>query len=108
MAKRARMLVAAATMSTMAMGVMAETTVNVAKFRQTYPYSGKAVIDYVVGGTLPSSAVAEITLSTDDASAIFVHSNIVVGANSREIDRLECSEYKTFSSMPSTANLPGV
>ena len=86
MAKRARMLVAAATMSAMAMGVMAETTVNVAKFRQTYPYSGKAVIDFVVGGALPSNAVAEITLSTDDASAIFVQSNIVAGANSREID----------------------
>jgi len=86
MAKRARMLVAAATMSAVAMGVMAETTVNVAKFRQTYPYSGKAVIDYVVGGTLPSGAVTEITLSADGASAIFVHSNIVVGANSREID----------------------
>ena len=72
----------------MAMGVMAETanTVKVTKFHQPYPYSGKATVEYTVGGTLPANAVAEITLNTDDASATFVKSNIVTGANSHVID----------------------
>jgi hypothetical protein len=70
----------------MAMGVMAENTVKVTKFHQSYPYSGKATIEYTVGGTLPANAVAEIILNTDNASATFVHSNIVTGANSHVID----------------------
>ena len=72
----------------MAMGVMAEitNTVKVTKFHQSYPYSGKATIEYTVGGTLPANAVAEIILNTDDASATFVQSNIVAGANSHVID----------------------
>jgi len=61
-------------------------TVKVTKFHQSYPYSGKATIEYTVGGTLPVNAVAEIILNTDDASATFVHSNIVTGANSNVID----------------------
>jgi len=53
----------------MAMGVMAEitNTVKVTKFHQSYPYSGKATVEYTVSGTLPEGAVAEITLNTDDA-----------------------------------------
>ena len=72
----------------MAMTVMAEitNTVTVTKFHQSYPYSGKATIEYTVGGTLLANAVAEIVLNTDDASATFIQSNIVVGANSHVID----------------------
>ena len=72
----------------MAMGVMAEitNTEKVTKFHQSYPYSGRATIEYTVGGTLPANAVAEIILNTDDASATFVQSNIVTGANSHVID----------------------
>ena len=72
----------------MAMGVMAETanTVKVTKFHQSYPYKGKATVEYTIGGTLPANAVAEIVLSTDDASTTFVQSNIVTGENSRVID----------------------
>ena len=71
-----------------AMGVVAETaiTVEVTKFHQSYPYTGEATVEYTVGGTLPANAVAEITLNTDDASATFVQSNIVTGANSHVID----------------------
>ena len=70
--------------SAMAMCVMAETanTVKVTKFHQVYPYSGKATIEYTVGGTLPDYASAEITLCTDDASATFTQKNIVTGVNS--------------------------
>jgi len=62
----------------MAMGVMAETanTVKVTKFHQSYPYSGKATVEYTVGGTLPANAVAEITLNTDDASATFIQKTL--------------------------------
>ena len=72
----------------MAMGVMAGTanTVTVTKFHQSYPYSGRATVEYTVGGTLPANAVAEITLRTDDASATFKQYNIVTGANSHVID----------------------
>ena len=72
----------------LATGVMAEinNTVKVTKFHQSYPYTGKATIEYTVGGTLPANAVAEIILNTGDASATFVHSNIVTGANSHVID----------------------
>ena len=71
-----------------AMGVVAETaiTVEVTKFHQSYPYTGEATVEYTVGGTLPANAVAEITLNADDASATFVQSNIVTGANSHVID----------------------
>ena len=71
-----------------AMGAMAETanTVKVTKFHQSYPYTGNATVEYTVGGSLPANAVAEITINTDDASATFVQSNIVTGANSHVID----------------------
>ena len=75
----------AGVVATMAMGVMAE-TVTVTSFHQSYPYSGKATVEYTVGGTLPANAVAEITLNTDDASATFIQSNIVTGANTFTID----------------------
>ena len=57
----------------MAMGVMAETvnTVTVTKFNQSYPYTGRATVEYTVGGTLPANAVAKITITTDNAIAIF-------------------------------------
>ena len=69
-------------------GAMAEitNTVKVTKFHQSYPYSGKATVEYTVGGTLPVNAIAEITINTDDASATFTQSNIVTGANSYVID----------------------
>ena len=65
---------------------MAETTVTVTKFHQSYPYTGRATVEYTVGGSLPANAVAEFTINTDDASATFVQSNIVAGANSHVID----------------------
>ena len=70
------------------MGVMAEisNTVRVTKFHQSYPYSSKATVEYTVGGALLEGAVAEITLNTDDASATFIQSNIVTGANAFMID----------------------
>ena len=69
-------------------GVMAETanTVKVTKFHQSYPYSGKAMVEYTVGGTLPANAIAEITINTDDASATFTQENIVTGANTFTVD----------------------
>ena len=72
----------------MAMGVMAKTanTVKVTKFHQSYPYSGKATVEYTVGGTLPEGAVAEIVINTDDASATFIQEKIVTGANTFTID----------------------
>ena len=67
---------------------MADTacTVTVTKFHQSYPYSGRATVEYTVGGELPVGAFAEITINTDGASATFVQSNIVTGANSHVID----------------------
>ena len=55
----------------MAIGVMAETvnTVTVTKFHQSYPYTGRATVEYTVGGSLPANAVAEFTINTDNASA---------------------------------------
>ncbi len=81
-------LMLATVVAAMAMGAMAEAanTVKVTKFHQSYPYTGKATVQYTVGGTLPANAVAEITINTDDASATFVQSNIVTGANSYVID----------------------
>ena len=72
----------------MAMGVMAESanTVKVTKFHQSYPYSGKATVEYTVGGALPANAIAEITLNTDDASATFTQENIVTGENTFTIN----------------------
>ncbi len=69
----------------MAMSATAD-TVKVTKFHQSYPYSGKATIEYTVVGELPANASAEIILATDDASATFTNENIVVGANKHEID----------------------
>ena len=72
----------------MAMCVLAESanTIKVTKFHQSYPYSGKATIEYTVSGELPANAVAEIILNTDDASATFTQKNIVAGANRHVID----------------------
>ena len=72
----------------MAMGAMAETanTVKVTKFHQSYPYTGKATVNYMVGGALPANAIAEITINTDDASATFTQKNIVTGANMFTVD----------------------
>ena len=72
----------------MAMGVMAETvnTVTVTKFNQSYPYAGKATVEYTVGGPLPANAVAKITLSEDGASATFTQNNVVTGANMFTVD----------------------
>ncbi len=72
----------------LAISAMAETTntVQVTKFHQSYPYTGKATVEYTVGGTLPDYAVAEIIINTDDASAIFIQKDIVTGVNSNVID----------------------
>ena len=61
-------------------------TVKVTKFHQSYPYSGKATVEYTVGGTLPPCAVAEFILNTDNASATFTQENVVTGANTFTID----------------------
>ena len=61
-------------------------TVKVTKCHQTYPYSGKATIEYTVGGAVPDYASAEITLCTDDASASSTQKNIATGVNSYTID----------------------
>ncbi len=72
----------------MAMGVMAEitNTEKVTKCHQSYPYSGKATVEYTVGGPLPANAVAEIILNTDDASAAFIQEDVITGANTFTID----------------------
>ena len=69
-------------------GALADTacTVTVTKFHQSYPYSGKATVEYTVGGALPVGAFAEITINTDGASATFTQNNIVAGANTNVID----------------------
>ena len=71
----------------MAMGAMAEitNTVKVTKFHQSYPYSGRATVEYTVDGDIPANAIAQIVLSTDDASATFVLPGVVAGANSNVI-----------------------
>ena len=61
-------------------------TVTVTKFHQSYPYSGRATVEYTVGGALPVGAFAEITINTDGASATFTQNNIVAGANTNVID----------------------
>jgi len=81
---------AAIALAATATGAMAETdaTVKVTKFHQSYPYSGKATVEYTVAtsATLPANAVAEITISTDDKSATFKQKGIVAGANTNVID----------------------
>jgi len=81
-------LVATTLGAAMAMGVMAETanTVTVTKFNQSYPYSGKATVEYTVGGTLSANAVAEITLSADGVRATFTQRGVVAGANRNVVD----------------------
>ena len=71
----------------MATGAMAETvnTVTVTKFNQSYPYAGKATVEYTVGGPLPANAVAKITLTADGASATFTKNNVVAGNFIRSI-----------------------
>ena len=92
MKKTPRSLLAALAATTIAAalpaGAMADTanTVTVTKFHQSYPYSGRATVEYTVGGTLSAYAVAEITISTDDASVTFVQNNVVAGANTNVID----------------------
>jgi hypothetical protein len=51
----------------MAMTVMADNTVKVTKFHQSYPYSGRATIEYTVGGTWVSSTGTQMgsSLFTD-------------------------------------------
>ena len=78
-------LALAAALPTVAMADTAN-TVTVTKFNQSYPYSGKATVEYTVGGTLPATAFAEITISNDNASATFVQSNVVRGANTHIVD----------------------
>ena len=78
-------LALAAALPTVAMADTA-CTVTVTKFHQSYPYSGRATVEYTVGGTLPANAFAEITIRTDDASATFTQNNVVVGANTNVID----------------------
>ena len=73
----------------MAIGAKAETdyTVKVTKFHQSYPYSGKATVEYTVDGLLlPANVVAEITISTDDTSATFKQKGIVSGENTFTVD----------------------
>ncbi len=79
---------AALALAALPTGAMADAacTVTVTKFHQSYPYSGKATVEYTVAGTLPSNAFAQIVINTDDAGATFVQSNIVAGANSNVID----------------------
>ena len=79
-------LLLAMTMSSYVLLAGVTNTVKVTKFHQSYPYSGKATVEYTVGGTLPENTFAEIILNTDDASATFVQSNIVTGANTFTID----------------------
>ena len=83
-----KLIVMIGAVAALALGAMAEitNTVKVTKFHQSYPYSGKATLEYTVGGTLPTNAVAEITLNTDDASATFMQEDIVTGANTLTID----------------------
>ena len=81
-------LMLAAVAVTIGLCANAETanTVKVTKFHQSYPYSGKATVEYTVGGTLPANAIAEFTISTDDTNATFKQKNIVTGANTNVID----------------------
>ena len=86
--KKMKRRIVSSHVAAMAMGVMAETvnTVTVTKFNQSYPYAGKATVEYTVGGPLPANAVAKITLSEDGTSATFTQENVVAGANTNVID----------------------
>lgn len=83
-----KLMLAAVAATLLCLGAGAETanTVKVTKFHQSYPYTGKATVEYTVGGTLPANAIAEFTINTDDASATFVQENIVTGVNAFTID----------------------
>ena len=83
-----RLFIMMLVLAALPMGALADTacTVTVTKFHQSYPYSGRATVEYTVGGTLPANAVVEITLRADGASATFTQSNVVVGANTNVID----------------------
>ena len=85
------LVMACAAAFALTMGAVAEsvTGVEVAKFHQTYPYKGKATVEYTVETSTPlllAGTGAEFIISTDDTSATFVQSNIVAGANSYVID----------------------
>ena len=88
--KKLMMVFAVAVAAAMAMGVMAETTntVKVTKFHQSYPYSGKAMVEYTIShsGRLPEHTIAEIVISTADASATFVQRKGISQENSQVID----------------------
>ena len=81
-------LLLATVVAAMAMGAMAEaaSTVKVTKFHQSYPYAGKATVEYTVGGTLSANAVAEITLSADGVRATFTQRGVVAGANRNVVE----------------------
>ena len=64
-------------------------TVKVTKFHQSYPYSGKATVEYTVDGTFHENSFATITINTDDASATFIQTNVVAGKNKTVIDFAE-------------------
>ena len=64
-------------------------TVKVTKFHQSYPYSGKATVEYTVDGTFHENTFATIAINTDDASATFIQTNVVAGKNKTVIDFAE-------------------
>jgi hypothetical protein len=83
-----KLMLAASAATLLCLGANAEitNTVKVTKFHQSYPYSGRATVEYTIGGTLPTNAVAEIIINTDDESATFTQKGIVTGANTNVID----------------------
>ena len=52
-----KLMLAAAAATLLCLGARADTanTVKVTKFHQSYPYSGTAMVEYTVGGTLPAN-----------------------------------------------------
>ena len=84
--KTSRLLLASLLLAATAAMAESDCTVKVTRFHQSYPYSGKATVEYTVSGILPANADAQIVISTDDASATFVQSNLVAGANSLVVD----------------------
>ena len=46
-------------------------TITVTNFHQSYPCSGRATVEYMVGGATPANVVAEITLRADGASGTY-------------------------------------
>ena len=83
-----KQLIMSVAVAAVAMGTMAEitNTVKVTKFHQSYPYSGRATVEYTIGGTLPANAVAEITLSADGVRATFTQRGVVAGANRNVVE----------------------